>query len=152
MTNPWVEWKTTWLNENSTVYIISKVWMKKHMVDEKLDCFKWKTQWFRWDTQWFRWKTQWFRWITTWFENELKFDWKPPLNDKHHGLNEMLHVLSKISMIKLKTPWLNENFLVSIKIFNGLNKKNVFYTVSGWPQLFWTHPYKNPYIFRRKLF
>ena len=29
MTNPWVEWKTTWLNENSMVYIISKVWMKK---------------------------------------------------------------------------------------------------------------------------
>ena len=34
---------------------------------------------------------------------------KPPLNDKHHGLNEMLQVLSKISMIKLKTPWLNAN-------------------------------------------
>ena len=46
-----------------------------------------------------------------------RFDWKPPLNDKHHGLNEMLHVLSKISMIKLKTPWLNANL-------SGLNEKD----------------------------
>ena len=55
-------------------------------------------------------KPPWFRWKTTWFENKLKGSIKkPPLNDKHHGLNEMLHFLSKISMIKLKTPWLNAN-------------------------------------------
>jgi len=37
----------------------------------------------------------------------------------------MLHVLSKISMIKLKTPWLNEK----LSGFNGLNKKYGFKTV-----------------------